>query len=73
MPLSSSLVSPFTRARAHLDEEGLEGAAGLVVAEDAGGVELPLMLLHLSRGRNEVVQQHRNRHLRARVCVFAPR
>ena len=58
-----------SRARARLDEEGLEGAAGLVVAEEAGGVELLLALLHLRGRRDEVVQQHRNRHLRVCLCV----
>ena len=49
---------------ADLDEEGLEGAAGLVVAEEAGRLQLLLALLHLRRRRDEVVEQHRHRDLR---------
>ena len=52
-----------------LDEEGFEGAAGLVVAEEAGSLKLFLLLLHLCRRRDEVVEQHRHRDLRRGVRI----
>ena len=41
-----------------LDEQGLKGAAELVVAKKAGGLLLPFLLFHLRRCRDEVVEQH---------------
>ena len=57
------MVTAICSGESDLDEQGLKGAAELVVAKEAGGLLLPFLLFHLRRSRDEVVEQHSDRHL----------
>ena len=52
------MVTAICSGESDLDEQGLKGAAELVVAKEAGGLSLPFLLFHLRRSRDEVVEQH---------------